>query len=41
MAEATLNDLNAQLREINEHLTNPVQSAADKEAAGEKARADA
>ena len=41
MAEATLNDLNAQLKEINAHLTNPVQSPGDKEAAGEKARADA
>ena len=36
MAEATLNDLNAQLKEINAHLTNPVQSPGDKEAAGEE-----
>ena len=38
---AELSDLNAELKEINKHLTNPVQSASDKEAAAEKARADA
>ena len=38
---AELSDLVAELKQINTNLTNPVQSASDKEAAGEKARADA
>ena len=38
---AELSDLVTELKQINTNLTNPVQSASDKEAAGEKARADA
>ena len=41
MAEATLNDLNNQLRQINQNHTNPVQSPGEKETANEQARADA
>ena len=38
---AELSDLVVELKQVNANLTNPVQSASDKEAAAEKARADA
>ena len=36
-----LSDINAELKQVNKNLTNPIQSAGDKESAAEKARADA
>ena len=38
---AELSDLVTELKQINANLTNPVQSASDKESAAEKTRADA
>ena len=38
---AELSDLVVELKQVNANLTNPVQSASDKESAAEKARADA
>ena len=38
---AELSDLVVELKEVNKNLTNPIQSAGDKESAAEKARADA
>ena len=38
---AELSDLVVELKQVNKNLTNPIQSAGDKESAAEKARADA
>ena len=38
---AELSDLVVELKEVKKNLTNPIQSAGDKESAAEKARADA